>query len=243
MFRIKRAIIMAAGFGSRLMPLTQNTPKPLIKVNGVPMIETIIDGLVSNEIMEIHIVVGHLKEQFYQFKEEIVTKYSDIKINIIENPYYDKCNNISSLYVAKNYVSECVVIDGDQVLVNRDILNPNVNMSGYCSSEVFNGTDEWLQQIDEDGIVTECSRVGGEKGYQLHGVSFWSEEDGNKLQELLELEFKQKHNTEIYWDDIAMFVHKDKFCLGIREISSNDIIEIDSIDELKEIDKSYKEDK
>lgn len=243
MFRVKRAIIMAAGFGSRLMPLTQKTPKPLIKVNGVPMIETIIDGLVSNEIKEIHIVVGHLKEQFYQFKEEIAAKYCDIKINIIENPYYDKCNNISSLYVAKKYVSESVIIDGDQVLVNQDILNPKVNKSGYCSSWVFNGTNEWLQQIDEHGIVTECSRIGGENGYQLHGVSFWSKEDGNRLQELLELEFKQKQNRDIYWDDIAMFVHRDKFCLGIREIGRNDIIEIDSIDELKEIDKSYKEDK
>ena len=62
---VKRAIIMAAGFGNRMHPLTLTTPKPLVKVNGVRMIDTVVDGLRSNGITEIYVVVGHLKEQFY----------------------------------------------------------------------------------------------------------------------------------------------------------------------------------
>lgn len=68
MHKVKKAIIMAAGFGSRLQPLTLTTPKPLIKVNGVRMIESVITGLEANGITEIYIVVGYLKEKFLFLK-------------------------------------------------------------------------------------------------------------------------------------------------------------------------------
>ena len=61
---VKRAIIMAAGTGNRMYPLTLETPKPLVRVGGVRMIDTVVDGLRSNGITEIYVVVGHLKEQF-----------------------------------------------------------------------------------------------------------------------------------------------------------------------------------
>ena len=87
--RVRRAIIMAAGIGKRMQPLTLQKPKPLIAVNGKVMIESIIEGLKQNGINEIHIVVGYLKEQFRYLTE----KYDDV--DLIENPYYDTCNNIS----------------------------------------------------------------------------------------------------------------------------------------------------
>lgn len=245
MFRVKRAIIMAAGFGSRLRPITIETPKPLIKVNGVRMIDTIIEGLIENEILEIYIIVGYLKERF----EQLLTDYQDrrsskggqVKLKVIENPYYNQCNNISSLYVARDCLSECVIIDGDQILKNKGILYPYVEHSGYCSSWCEGTTDEWLQQINEEGIVKGCSRTGGRKGWELHGVSFWSEEDCKKLKKYLIKEFEEKHNNQIYWDDLAMFCYRDDFQLGIRKISLEDIIEIDNIKELIRIDSSYKE--
>ena len=89
MSNVERAIILAAGKGTRLKPITLTTPKPLIEVNGKRMIETIIDALVENNIKEIYIVLGYMKEKFYYLKN----KYSNIKF--IENSYYDECNNIS----------------------------------------------------------------------------------------------------------------------------------------------------
>lgn len=107
MNRVRRAIIMAAGYGNRMLPITRNIPKPLIKVNGTAMIETIIRALLANNIEEIYIVVGYLKEQFKSLAE----KYP--MISLIENPYFDSCNNISSLYAAREYLEEAMILDGD----------------------------------------------------------------------------------------------------------------------------------
>ena len=91
MNRVKRAIILAAGKGERMLPLTKNVPKPLIRVNGVRMIDTIINSLYKNGIDEIYVVVGYMKEKFYSLKDDYPC------ITMIDNPYYDNCNNISSL--------------------------------------------------------------------------------------------------------------------------------------------------
>ena len=64
MHKVERAIIMAAGLGNRMYPVTLTTPKPLVRVNGIRMIDTVIQGLHQNGIREIYVVVGYLKEKF-----------------------------------------------------------------------------------------------------------------------------------------------------------------------------------
>ena len=233
MNKVKRAIIMAAGKGQRLQPLTQEIPKPLIKVNGVRMIDSIIDGLNKNNIFEIYVVVGYLKEKFYDWAKT----HNDV--TIIENPYYDSCNNISSLYVARDFIEESIILDGDQIIFNKDILNPYFNLSGYNAVWCDYNTKEWLMEVKE-GVVVGCSRNGGEKGWQLYSISRWSKEDGKKLKKHIEEEF-EKGNNQIYWDDVAMFVHFKEYRLGIREMKTEDIIEIDNLEELIKIDSSYDE--
>lgn len=232
MYYVKRAIIMAAGMGKRMYPVTMKTPKPLIRVNGIRMIDTAIQGLKENGIQEIYVVTGYLKEQFYCLEKE----YTGLKL--IENPYYDRCNNISSLYVAREYIEDAIILDGDQVVYNNKVLSPEFVRSGYNAVWVENGTDEWLMTVKDD-IVIDCSRIGGKTGWQLFSISRWNAEDGKKLKKHLEVEFEEKKNDQIYWDDIAMFLYKQEYSLGIRPMCQDDVVEIDNLYELAALDKDY----
>ncbi|MCM1119875.1 MAG: phosphocholine cytidylyltransferase family protein [bacterium] len=232
MHRVKRAIIMAAGIGKRLRPVTLEIPKPLVRVDGVRMIDTIIQGLRGHGITELYIVVGYRKEQFESLRRE----YPGIEL--IDNPWYDTCNNIASLYVAREHLEDVIILDGDQIIRNPRILSPEFERSGYNSVWVDGNTDEWLQTV-MDGIVTSCSRTGGRGGWQLYSISRWSAEDGRKLRTYLELEFEVRQNRQIYWDDVAMFCHPEDFELGIRPMQSGDVIEVDSLEELAALDGRY----
>ena len=232
MHRIKRAIIMAAGLGNRMKPVTLKTPKPLVVVNGVRIIDTVIEALHENEIYEIYVVVGYLKEQF----KSLEIQYPGLKL--IENPYYNVCNNIASLYGARNYLEDVIILDGDQIIYNSKILCPEFEKSGYNSVWIEEETNEWLQTV-ENGIVKACSRNGGKRGWQLYSISRWTAEDGKKLKKHLEIEFEIKMNRQIYWDDIPMFCHFEEYELGIWPMNRTDIIEIDNMAELIAVDNSY----
>lgn len=232
MHQVKRAIIMAAGLGNRMRPVTLTTPKPLVKVNGRRMIDTVIQGLHENGITEIYVVVGHLKEQFAPLEQEYPG------LTLIENPYYNVCNNISSLYVARDHIEDAIILDGDQIIHNPAILKPEFERSGYNCVWTDGHTEEWLLTV-EDGIVTHCSRTGGTGGWQLFSVSRWTAEDGRKLKKHLEAEFEEKQNRQIYWDDVAIFCYPQEYRLGIMEMRREDIVEIDDISELIQMDSSY----
>lgn len=233
MHKVERAIILAAGMGKRMNPVTLRTPKPLVKVNGVRMIDTVIRGLHHNGITEIYIVVGYLKEQF----QEILREYEGI--TLIENPLYADSNNILSLYFARNYLENAIILDGDQIINNEDILRPEFVISGYNSVWTEKETDEWLQTV-KNGVVKSCSRSGGKNGWQLYSISRWTRDDGRRLKKHLELEVEQKLNKQIYWDDVAMFCYPDEYQLGIFKMQESDVLEIDSLEELIKLDKSYK---
>ena len=233
MSKIERAIIMAAGLGNRLSPVTLTTPKPLIKVNGTRMIDTAISALHKNGIFEIYVVVGYMKEQFLSLEKD------NPGLVLIDNPYYAECNNIASLYVARDYIENAIIMDGDQIIYNPEILSADFAYSGYCSVWTDEKTDEWLQTV-ENGVVTSCSRNGGKKGWQLYSVSRWNANDGKKLKRHLEIEFEERKNRQIYWDDVAMFCYPEEYKLGIYPISKEDIVEIDNLRELAALDPYYR---
>ena len=229
---VERAIIMAAGTGTRMRPVTLTTPKPLIRVKGVRMIDTVIQALHENGIYEIYVVVGYRKEQFACLTAE----YKGV--TLIENPYWDSCNNIASLYVAREQLENAMILDGDQIIYKKEILAPEFTHSGYNAVWTDEKTDEWLMQV-KDGIVCSCSRTGGKDGWQLFSVSRWNREDGKRLKRHLELEFEKKQNRQIYWDDVAMFCYPKEYQLGIRPMKADDIIEVDNFSELVALDASY----
>lgn len=230
--KCERAIIMAAGRGDRLRPATDHTPKPLVKVNGVCMIDTIVHALHENGITEIYVVVGYLKEQYTAW----AAQYPGVKL--IENPWYDQCNNIASLYVARMHLENTFILDGDQLIRDSSILCPEMEQSGYSCTWTEPDTREWLLTL-ENGRVTHCSPSGGKCDWQLFSVSRWNKEDGHKLQKLLEYEFEVRKNTQIYWDNIALLEHPEDFDLTVYPIAPDALVEIDHFDELCAIDPTY----
>ena len=224
---------MAAGLGNRMRPITDTIPKPLVRVRGHRMIDTIISALHQNEIYEIYVVVGHLKEAFSSLPLE------NPGLTLIENPDYLTCNNISSLYYAREHLEDVVILDGDQLIRDPAILHTEFEHSGYCCIWREVPTEEWVLTLNRNGIVTHCSRTGADSGWELHSVSFWSAEDGKRLRAQLELEYAEKKNTDIYWDDVALFCHPEDYQLGIRAISPDSLREIDSYQELCQLDSTY----
>ena len=233
MYHVQRAIIMAAGIGKRMQPISLHTPKPLISVNGTRMIDSVIGALHQNGIYEIYVVVGYLKEQFAPLAQQYAG------VTLIENPYFDTCNNISSLYAAREHLSDVIILDADQLIVDPSVLHPDFERSGYNAIRCCGHTDEWLLQV-QNGIVTSCSRNGGEDGWQLFSVSRWNRQDGARLKMHLEFEFEVKQNRQIYWDDVALFCHPEAYSLGICPMQAGDVLEIDSVAELAAIDPTYK---
>ncbi len=233
MHQVKRAIIMAAGMGSRMNPVTLTTPKPLVEVNGHSMLETVIDGLHANGIFEIYIVIGYLKEQFYKLKDRFP------QIVLLENPYFDTCNNISSLYIARDYLEDAIIIDGDQIIRNASILKRDFERSGYNAIWTDVHTNEWLLTLTGN-TVSHCSRTGGSNGWQLFSISRWTAEDGKRLKLHLETVFKENKRTDLYWDDVALFCYPGEYELGVFPMQAGDVLEIDSLSELATVDHSYK---
>lgn len=224
---------MAAGEGRRMLPVTLHTPKPLVRVNGVRMIDSVIKALRQNKIQEIYIVVGYLKEQFAVLEQEYP------EITLIENPDYKSCNNISSLYAAREHLEEAMILDGDQLIFEPAVLHREFERSGYNCIWTSEPTKEWLLSL-RNGIVCGCSRNGGREGWQLYSVSRWTKQDGKKLKKYLEQEFVVNGNKQLYWDDVALFCHPEEFQLGITEMKRGDIVEIDDLEELAAIDRNYK---
>lgn len=216
-----------------MRPVTLRTPKPLVRVNGVRMIDTAINGLAANGIGEIYVVVGYLKERF----SALVRDYPNVVL--IENPWYDACNNISSLYAAREHLEDAIILDGDQLIRDPRVLRPEFERSGYNAVWTEAPTEEWLLTV-ENGVITSCSRTGGRRGWQLFSVSRWSAEDGRRLRRHLELEFEERKNRDIYWDDVALFCHPDEYRLGVFPMEPGAVSEVDSLAELAALDPGYR---
>lgn len=229
-YRVKRAVFLAAGFGSRMVPLTLNTPKPLIKVHGKKMIETLLDAVVKSQIEEIIIVVGYLGEQFEILKH----KYPNIKF--VNNSLYNEANNISSAYVIKDYLENAYVLESDLVLSNPNIIRKYEYQSNFLGIKV-DRTDDWCFET-KNGIITK-EKVGGYDCYQMIGISYYNKEDGKKLSKDIEEVFNFPGGKEKYWEQVQLVEKKANYKIAIRECAKDDIIEIDTFNELKAIDKIY----
>ncbi|RGF34693.1 winged helix-turn-helix transcriptional regulator [Clostridium sp. AF46-9NS] len=229
-YRAKRAIFIAAGFGSRLVPITFNTPKPLVRVHGQRIIDGLIDACLDAGINEIYIVRGYLAEQF----DQLLYKYPMIKF--LENPVYNEANNISSAMVARYMLSNAYVFEADLLISNPQIIKKYHYTSDFLAIKK-DRTDDWCFTV-KDGVIVE-EKVGGLDCWQMVGISYWNEEDGHKLSDDIKMTYEQPGGKERYWEQVPLVFCKKHYKVEVRECRENDIIEIDTFRELKAIDKTY----
>ena len=231
-YRAKRAIFIAAGFGSRLVPITFNTPKPLVRVHGVRIIDHLIDACLEAGINEIYIVRGYLAEQF----DQLLYKYPMIRF--LENPVYNEANNISSSLVARYMLSNAYVFEADLLLSNPKIIRKYHYTSDFLGIKKQR-SDDWCFRV-KDGIIVE-QNVGGEGDdiWQMVGISYWNEADGHRLSADIPDVYQSPGGKERYWEQVPLRYRKEHYSVEICECTDEDIVEIDTFKELKAIDKTY----
>lgn len=233
-YMVKRAIFIAAGFGTRLLPITLNTPKPMVRVKGIRIIDRMIDACISAGIEEIYIVRGYLAEQF----DQLLYKYPMIKF--IENPAYNETNNISSVVCARYLLSNTYVLEAD-ILVSDNAAHRIIKKYQYTSNTLAiprERTDDWCFMV-KDNVITS-QQIGGINCYQEIGVSYLNEEDGKRLSEHMAQAYEMPGGKELFWDQVQLSIFKDQYRIEVRPCDEKDVVEIDTFKELIAVDKAYK---
>jgi CTP:phosphocholine cytidylyltransferase-like protein len=230
-YRARRAIFIAAGFGSRMVPITLNTPKPLVRVKGIRIIDTLLDAVIAAEIEEILLVRGYQWEQF----DQLLYKYPGI--SFFKNPLYNETNNISSALCVRDYFSNAYMFESDLLLRNPGLITKYQYASNYLGVPV-EATDDWCLETTK-GRVTKFAR-GGRNCYHMFGISWWTEADGKKLADHLKRAYEMPEGRNKLWDYTPLEFFRDEYQVEVRECTFNDIAEIDSFAELQELDESYR---
>ena len=212
-YRAKRAVFIAAGFGSRLVPITFNTPKPLVRVKGTRIIDHLLDACLEAGIEEIYIVRGYLAEQF----DQLLYKYPMVKF--LENPVYNEANNISSSMIAKELLSNAYVFEADLLLSNPKIITKYHYTSDFLAIKK-DRTDDWCFEV-KDKVITE-EKVGGEDCWQMVGISYWNEEDGRKLANDIPEVYSMPGGKERYWEQVPLVYKKKNYAVEVRECFEED---------------------
>lgn len=214
-----KAIILAAGMASRLRPLTENTPKSLLKVGERSLLQRSMDALIQNGIRDFVIVTGYLHEMIENFVAET---YGDtITVKFIYNDVYDSTNNIYSLWLARPEAEgeEILLLDSDLLydpqIVAKVLEQKADNVLTLIRHEL--GEEEMKVVTDANGVIKEISKtcnpadaagesLGIEKMGKAYTAALYKELDGMMNAEHLENKFyelaferliKQGHSYEV----------------------------------------------
>ena len=218
----KNAIILAAGFGMRMVPINLSTPKALLEVNGEPLIERTIKQLHEVGVKNITIVVGFMKESF----DYLIDEYG---VDLVVNPEYAAKNNLSSLALVADRISNTYIVPSD-IWCDRNPFNSHEMYSWYMVSDIVdNESDVRVNRKME--LVKVGEHAGGNA---MVGITYLLEEDAKAVREKIQrLNSSGKHGED-FWE-IALY-KGDKMVVPARVVHASNVVEINTYEQLRELD-------
>lgn len=232
-----KAVILAAGVGSRIRPLTNNTPKPLLKIGEKTILQRMIDSLLKVEIDQIAIVTGYLEDQIKDFVKKT---YPNFQITYIRNELFDKTNTAYSLNLTQNFVGEDDFIKFDADVVFEDAvlekLVKNSNKTCLCIDKNIHLEKEEVKVIlDKEGKVLQVGKKidpRKAKGESI-GIEKIDKHASKILFEELEKVLENPKNQNEYYDDSYTTLVKKGVPFYAVDVSNLKWVEIDTLEDYK----------
>ena len=229
-YRVKGAVILAAGASTRFVPLSLDTPKGLFVVKGERLIERQIKQLIEAGIEDITIVLGYKKEMFFYLKD----KYN---VRFIFNKEFNIKNNIHSIYLARNYLADSYICSCDDYFIENPF-NSFEYESFYAGIYENQKTNEMYVSVNEEFRINEMVK-GKEKGYVLLGHSFWTRSFSETFIDLVEADKELGLYDNQFWEWLV----RDNLNLFppyyLKPYAQKSIYEFDYFDQLRKFDSSY----
>jgi 2,3-bisphosphoglycerate-independent phosphoglycerate mutase len=244
MSEIKKAVILAAGLGSRLRPLTDEVPKCLTEVNGKPILEQTLIFLEKNGIEEAAIVVGYLGREVI---DKFGRGYGNVKLSYLWNDIYDETNTMYSAWLARKYLEKgAILIEGDTVFEEallKQVLETSEDKAYWVVDRFTPEYDGSMSITDTDGRIIDLKIVRGKlKEYSDHfykstGILKIPPEYGRLFSEWLDGNVKAG-NVQMYYD-LVIAKHLRDAAIYVCDITGKEWMEIDSVEDLKKTEKIF----
>jgi len=216
---------MAAGTGTRLRPFTNDRPKALVEIEGVPIIERQIRFFRERGVKDITIVTGHRADRF----DDLASRHPDLQF--VHNDKYDVFNNIYSMYLVRGRLAESYVAEAD-VFMHENYLLAQPNRSLIFGGFRSGFDKEWIIRFDESRRIHRIDVQGGE-GIIEAGLTYWTGRDALIVQAKLEEMIGAGDFSEKYWDDVFMSLF-GRIDVYLNEIDPAAWTEIDSPSDFEE---------
>ena len=220
----QNAIILAAGFGMRMVPINTQTPKALMEVNGETLIERVIDQLHEVGVEKIYIVVGYMKDKF----EYLINEYG---VELIINEEYADKNNLHSLALAATYISNTYIIPSD-IWCDRNPFRRQESYSWYMVSDLID--DESTVRVNRKMELV----IDNQCGNKMVGIACLVEEQSKVVRERLKKFDNSEEYNDSFWEETL--VENDRMIIQARVVNASDVVEINTYEQLREFDEESK---